>query len=83
MVPCVQAHLQVLGENYILAWVFIPVFSIELMDIAPFGRAVFLAGSAVLQTGIVQYDRNSVDTQGTKHEFQGMLCPVQGKRMIH
>ena len=83
MVPCVQAHLQILRENDIFGWVFVPVLAVELMDIAPLGRAVFLTGSAVLHRGVIEHYRNCIDQQGTKHKFQCVGCPPQSKRIVH
>ncbi len=48
MLPPVQAHLQVLGENDIVFWVLVPVLAVQLPDAAPMGGAVFLTGPPVL-----------------------------------
>lgn len=75
MLPCVQAHLQVLGQNYIFTGVFVAVFPIQLPHFSPMGRAVFLTGTAVLLIGVIIGDGNDVDVQGSQQELGGMCFP--------
>ena len=83
MLPSVKAHAQMLGEDYVSCGVFVPVLLVQLPDIAPFCRAVFLSGAPVHAAGIKHGDSTAVDHKKAEHEFDGVLGQVYVKRMVH
>ena len=83
VLPSVQTHAQVLGEDHVFGWVFVAVLLVQLPDAAPAGRAVFHAGTPVHAGRIVYSDRSGVDHKSAQHEFDGVRRPAQGKGLIH
>ena len=83
VLPPVKAHTQVLGEDHISAWVFVPVLLVQLPDIAPFCRAVFLSRTPVHAAGIKHGDSTTVDHKKTEHEFDGVPGQVYVERVVH
>ena len=83
MLPSVEAHTQVLGEDHVPGRIFVAVLLVQLPDAAPAGRAVFLAGSSVHARGIVHGDCSGVDHQSTQHEFDGVRRPAKCKGLVH
>ena len=57
----VHAHLQVLGQYDVFACILVPVLLIQFPDVAPRRGAVFLAGSGVLLSGVVEQDRAAIE----------------------
>lgn len=79
----VHAHLQVLGQYDVFACILVAVLLVQFPDTAPGCRTVFLAGSGVLLSGVVEQDRAAVEQQKNSNKFCRVRCPAQGKRRFH
>ena len=83
MLPSVEAHTQVLCEDDVFVGIFITVLFVQLPDISPTGRAVFLTGALVLIRGIIKNDSADIQQQSAQHEFDSVRCPMQRKGGVH
>ena len=83
VLPSIEAHAQVLGEDHVPGRVFVAVLLVQLPDAAPAGRAVFLAGPSVHAGRIVHGDCPGVDHKSAQHEFDGMRRPAKCKWLVH
>ena len=83
MLPSVEAHTQVLGEDHVPGRIFVAVLLVQLSDAAPAGRAVFLAGTSVHAGGIVKRNPARIEGKTAQHEFDGVRRPAQGKGLVH
>lgn len=63
--------------------VFVAVLLVQLLDAAPFRRAVFLAGASVHAGGIVQGDYSATEKQSSQNKLGRVWRPAQGKRLVH
>ena len=79
VLPPVEAHAEVLGEDGVVVRVLVPVFPVKLVYVPPAGGAVLLSGSAVLLGGNVQHNGEGIDHQRPQHEFEGVGGPMDGK----
>ena len=61
MLPCVQAHFEMLGKNDIPGRVFVPVLPVKLPDITPVCRTMFLSRAPVLPAGIIKTNGTQID----------------------
>ena len=79
VLPPVEAHAEILGEDGVVAGVLVPVLPVKLVYVPPAGGAVFLSGAAVLLGGNVQHNGEGIDHQSSQHEFGGVRGPMDGK----
>ena len=65
----VEAHVQAIREDSVALRVFVAVFSVEHVYVAPVCAAVFFAGPAVLLGGDVHDNGKDIDCQRPQHEI--------------
>ena len=88
MLPSIQAHLQVLGQDHVPVRVLpVSVLPVQCPRIAPRGGAVFRAWTAVDLIGVVKGNGNAVQCQPAQQNFgvwgvhRTNGCPAPGKSL--
>ena len=76
MLVAIQSDGNVLCQDNIFT-VWVGILLIQFAGIAPFGRAVFLTGAAVLVVRIVERHRQAIAYQHAQNAPRRIRCPPQ------
>ena len=83
VLPAVQPHADVLGEDAVLKRVFRPVLLVHGSGVAPFGRTVFFAPSVIAPGREVNPDPQPIGGNKNEDSFYAVLTPHQLEWIVH
>ena len=83
VLQAVEGHGKVLGQRLIGFRVWIPVFLIQLMDVAPLGGAVFFTPAVVPTRGKKHAKTQTIGTQENEYSPQTVLAKHNCNGMVH